>query len=358
MFPRLSVFLRLLKISIFFTTCISLYILVSMMVKDSESPVNVPTDEIQTEVHQRRLQFHYARILRNASLLQNPYHLCAKSDIFIVIYVHSAPDNIKRRMALRDTWANRDHLEPLKARTVFVMGIVNNERTMDAVSLESERYGDILQGNFLDEYKNLTLKALITLTWLSENCLHANYILKTDDDIVANIEPLTVQLRTLQHHNYGLDNGLVLCRVWNGMHVIRDVRSKWYVSNKEFRRDIFPLYCSGAAFIMSSDVVDRLLVASKNTAFLWVDDVYLTGLVLANSGVKHTRFNEAYAFNDGLKKITSDETNSIIFYHCPDLRTFFVIWKYMQFRQQKIKSSLQDEHKINSTEIIVNNGAS
>jgi len=44
-----------------------------------------------------------------------------------------------------------------------------------------------VQGNFIDSYKNLTLKAVLGLRWMSQYCSQAPFAIKTDDDTFLNI---------------------------------------------------------------------------------------------------------------------------------------------------------------------------
>jgi len=55
------------------------------------------------------------------------------------------------------------------------------------VNREFERHKDLVQGNFIDSYRNLTLKAVLGLRWLSQYCRQAPFVIKTDDDTFINI---------------------------------------------------------------------------------------------------------------------------------------------------------------------------
>jgi len=55
------------------------------------------------------------------------------------------------------------------------------------VDAEFARHGDLVQGNFVDSYKNLTLKAVMGLRWMSQYCSEAPFAIKTDDDTFLNI---------------------------------------------------------------------------------------------------------------------------------------------------------------------------
>lgn len=131
--------------------------------------------------------------------VKNPAHsLCASDDsnsnsnsnrsnktIDLLIYVHSAPSNFKNRVLIRETWAKRS-LFP-QTRLVFMLGSTNDSDVRDQVNLESELYRDIVQQNFHDSYRNLTLKCQMALDWITKYCSHSKYVLKTDDDVIVCI---------------------------------------------------------------------------------------------------------------------------------------------------------------------------
>lgn len=62
---------------------------------------------------------------------------------------------------------------------------------------ENNQYGDILQGNFIDSYHNLSYKHTMALKYVAERCTQVPYILKCDDDVIINGPVL---LNILQHH--------------------------------------------------------------------------------------------------------------------------------------------------------------
>ena len=47
---------------------------------------------------------------------------------------------------------------------------------------ESEKYEDIIQGDFIDTYHNLSYKAVMGNVWVSEFCEQAEFVVKADDD--------------------------------------------------------------------------------------------------------------------------------------------------------------------------------
>ena len=57
----------------------------------------------------------------------------------------------------------------------------------EEIRAEFDQYRDMVQGNFIDRYRNLTLKAVLGLRWMSQYCSQAPFAIKTDDDTFLNI---------------------------------------------------------------------------------------------------------------------------------------------------------------------------
>ncbi|CAE1330518.1 B3GALT1 [Acanthosepion pharaonis] len=274
----------------------------------------------------------------NFSQIINPSFLCASHN-FVIVYIHTAPNNFKRRMAIRQTWGEKDLLKNYEVRLVFVMGVVDSVRVMEMVKLESDRYNDIMQSDFKDSYRNLSFKAMVALRWIAAYCHNITYILKTDDDILVNIFLLAKQLNDLHQHNFGRQD-FIMCNVWTGMRAIRDRRSKWFVPRREFPRDTYPSYCSGSAFVMSPDLAVRLLKKSLTIPFFWIDDVYVTGVLVKAIGLKHVRFNSAYVLDSGkvVDRFFKDTTRTLVFYHVRGYNTMYTLWQKLKERMNLLSS--------------------
>ena len=260
----------------------------------------------------------------------NTPHICDKSDIFLIIYIHTAPSHYKRRMVIRETWGNPKFYSDLHVRLVFVMGQGVNETSsgsQDGLMFESEQYHDIVQENFQDSYRNLTYKGIAALKWISTYCSHAKYVLKSDDDIFVNMFTLLRHLRSIDKVGGTNSHGFIMCLVWHRMKVMRT--GKWKVDVKEWKDDYYPVYCSGSAFVMSMDVALRLHEVSYHVPFFWVDDFYVTGLLpLKASNITHKQFMSTYVL-DGRKleeKFTGPQWFTYIFSHVHNLNMIQSVW--------------------------------
>ena len=223
--------------------------------------------------------------LHNFSYVINNRSLCHGPRLRYVIYVHSAPKNYRQRMSLRETWAQVNLFRKHPSRLVFFLGRSDDSYLQELMRAEGVTYGDIVQEDFKDDYKNLTRKAIGALNWLSIYCHNTDYVFKVDDDTYVNIF-LLIKLLTKK---YRRQRRFILCLHWakESARILRDPAScgKWCVSPDEFRNQIYyPQFCSGHAYFMTGDIVPELYEASKTTRFFWVDDVYVTGLLAAKVG--------------------------------------------------------------------------
>lgn len=81
----------------------------------------------------------------------------------IVIIVHTARDHFAERYAIRETWGSIKVYKGWIFHLVFLLG--NDPASKlefgDRLSEEAKQHGDIIMGNFIDSYRNLTYKHLM-----------------------------------------------------------------------------------------------------------------------------------------------------------------------------------------------------
>lgn len=248
------------------------------------------------------------------SLLKPAEDFCYRNsdELFLLVYVHSAPINYKKRLTIRQTWANGQQFKDLKL--VFMIGDSKSQQINDLLKLEHSIYGDIVQEDFVDTYRNLTHKAVMALKWISKCCNRAKYVLKVDDDLIVNTFYLERHLRSLQAKNLNNQRS-IMCFVYKRMRVIRNKRSKWYLSKEEFKDDRFQTYCSGSAFVLTGDLIRPMYEASSEVKFFWIDDYYVTGLLAQRVNAKFTAFNSLYV-------ITAKHVKKAFVYSKPDWVVF------------------------------------
>ena len=163
----------------------------------------------------------------------------------------------------------------------FVVGLHEDEVVNRAVREEHARYDDIIQGDFIDHYHNMTLKSLLDLKVVDERCPAVEYLLKSDDDMVINLPYLLDVLasRPLTRSFMGPYNP--------GSRVHRE--GVWKLTLQEFPFPRYPPYESGAAYVITGDLIHKLFVTAEYVPHIFVDDVYVTGILGRILGVRHVR---------------------------------------------------------------------
>ncbi|CAK9293523.1 unnamed protein product [Gordionus sp. m RMFG-2023] len=272
--------------------------------------------------------------------------------------------------------------------------------TQKRLKIEARKYRDIVQGNFVDSYQNLTYKMIMGFKWIVSRCPKADYILKIDDDVYVDIFKLyilinkathlknvyddyeqnlkttpldvtdinlllnrlflnslssnttvtktdmissvqkedkewisdlltsfTIPKRTLpvdKNSHYDkvslLNNNtfaqsickglaaayetldtnpftnMLLCNVWTEMPVLRDQSSKWYMSESDYVNNTYPPYCSGGAILLPTNVAYKLMFNAPNLKYFWIDDIHITGSLMAYSKLSLKRLNSRFTF--------------------------------------------------------------
>lgn len=185
--------------------------------------------------------------LLNFKLLINTL-VCQTVPLLAIIVVTSSPYNYHKRQAIRNTWG----LDGDFFKLVFIFGESDDVILKEIIKYEYAEYKDIVQGNFLDTYKNLTYKHVMGLQWATEHCSHVKFVLKIDDDIFVNIEEVKV---LLDNYSSNAEKDLIACRLNHAVKVQRNKYSKWFLSKDEFEQDEYPEYCSGKLVITITNLL-------------------------------------------------------------------------------------------------------
>uniref|UniRef100_T1GTC7 Hexosyltransferase n=1 Tax=Megaselia scalaris TaxID=36166 RepID=T1GTC7_MEGSC len=119
------------------------------------------------------------------------------------------------------------HRLALMEESLNALGILRHSRQgkvhfPSQIDDESSRFGDILQGKFVDAYRNLTYKHMMGLKWAADHCGQFKYVIKVDDDIVFDLYKLRDYLE-MGVHGGKFMAGFVL----ENQAVVRNSQSKW-----------------------------------------------------------------------------------------------------------------------------------
>lgn len=188
--------------------------------------------------------------LRNSNYLSSFVHAEIRSEIHlptdinalkqrdeIACFVMTGPKNRVARSAIRRTWGKV--IKPL-----FIMGLSDNE-TMSFIANESKLFNDVIVEDFVDSYKNLTIKTAFAMKHFVRHFENSKYFLKIDDDVLLNTENL---YNYLNYEN--LPENAIIGAEGTAKKPHRDRESKWYTPHWLYGNDSFPRYIDGPVYLI------------------------------------------------------------------------------------------------------------
>ncbi|XP_013064274.2 beta-1,3-galactosyltransferase 1-like [Biomphalaria glabrata] len=216
--------------------------------------------------------------------VNNPKNVCSTDVPEVLLVVPSAPENFENRVKVRRSGRGMYTMNVNnRARLLFFVGKpANNNRTLQSkVNDEAYVYGDIVQMDFVDVYRNILLKAVSMLKWAATYCPKATYVIRTDDDVKVDVQQLlkVLKRKSEQYENFILGDKKVS---WE---VVRSNTSKYFVSQQEYLPSTLPPFALGGLLGYPSSTVSLLYQAALRLKPLWLDDVFITGMCAPKVGV-------------------------------------------------------------------------
>lgn len=222
----------------------------------------------------------------------NRSNACGKNTELVIVVV-TAVNNEEDRMAVRETWGSYAADPSGNISLVFLLGTTSSAEQQAKLVNESEKYEDIVQAGFVDSYRNLTVKSVVLLKWVTLFCNSSRFVLKVDDDMYVNVPNLLTALLEQKK------DAFVMGFSFTGATPVQNKKSKWYTPIEDFDEKVYPRYTSGTAYSMTTKAAVLLYKAAKTIKLFWLEDIYITGLcarkagvlVVHNSGFNYERLN-------------------------------------------------------------------
>ena len=204
--------------------------------------------------------------------------------------ITSYAGDVSKRSALRRAYSTEE-LRELGVRRIFLLGSLDDSAqkktgvTQAAIEDEARRFQDIIQGNFIEAYKNLTYKHLMGLQWAVDNCSGGySYIIKMDDDVVVNLYEALLLLQNKSRSNTKID--FLMGYEMKHMKPIRNQANKWYVTYEEFPQETYPDFLSGWFYATDMLTALKLIYQSRHhSKYFWIDDLFITGILREEAGI-------------------------------------------------------------------------
>ena len=160
---------------------------------------------------------------------------------------------------------------------MFLVGKTRNPTLDELLRQEAITYEDIVFGDFIDSYRNLTRKMVLGVQWAAAHC-QAQYVMKADDDSYIAALELTQWLEKYQR-TQGYDKPLYMGAALIDKEPFREEDNKFYVSEKEYPAKTFPPYAGGPGYVFSGNLLEKLSNASKIVRLFPNEDACFGGLM-------------------------------------------------------------------------------
>ena len=228
-----------------------------------------------------KIKLALPKIIKGESERLNPHVLIDQVEkdhqIYkILVLVSSNAPHDWRREQIRQKWGNKTKwTSKANWRVIFVTGGTEDRGVLNKVHLEAEKYKDVILEDIPESFYALSQKVMIGLQWAHSN-FHYDFILKCDDDIFVQIDRLMHVLDNNKNEGY-------IGQVMVKQPVMR--KGRYGLTDEEHKNEYFDPYCSGGAFLISFDTVNKIIPLFDWDKPLKIDDAYIGQLVF-KSGVE------------------------------------------------------------------------
>ncbi|CAF3334983.1 unnamed protein product [Rotaria socialis] len=242
----------------------------------------------------------YLHAISGSSPILHNIQLCAYNDIDVLNLIISSGSHFLERQSIRETWGSMSHMFNVHSQRLFVVGYQRGNNLFKDLSNEAQNEQDLLY--LTTDDNSMTLKELYAYRWLERYCPNATFTFKTEDDLFINpflLHELVRELKTQpdqfqnRHlYNSSLDS-LFLAHLnpdaytflfgWAfqpGKPERNTSMGPYYVSYKEYSKDLYPRYCSSFGYLMDSKTRNLIVQEgfTDNNPFRF-SDIFITGIL-------------------------------------------------------------------------------
>lgn len=265
-------------------------------------------------------------------------------DVKLVMMVHSAANHFKTRTTIRQTWGSVTRRTDVAL--AFVLGMPTNPVHQPLVLQEDRLYGDIVQGDFLDTYHNLTLKSISMIRWVHDRCRSAMFVLKIDDDCFLNPYGFLEYLDSKNH------TAAIYGKVYHNAQPFREIGSKWYMPKDQYTKFRYPTFVMGPSYVVSQAAVPLLHSAIETTKPIVLEDVYLNGLCAEKVGISRVDDKRFYA--EGPPSVC--DARKIFTYHDLNRNDIGLLWWFIHDTTGNQCNNTSDTAQIEALNAILSKG--
>lgn len=215
----------------------------------------------------------------------------------LVILIHTSPLHFESRKALRETWLYSDK----RVLPYFMLGKTNSKAVQNEIIKEEQKHHDLIQGNFIDSYYNLTYKHTMLLKWFSSECNNIKYLVKMDDDVLPNLPEVFSYLDYASTQNYSVIGGFF----WG----TTSREGKYKATQEQLKHNYIPESAWGPSIIYSSQFARDAYEKSHTTRIYWQDDIFVTGFIRQQLHIKLTDIRDRILDNEETHNFNENAAN-------------------------------------------------
>lgn len=230
---------------------------------------------------------------------------CNGNKPYLVVIVPSHPNHTATRTLLRQIY-NQNFRQGL-VQVVFMFGNTTDPEKQERIEAESQHYGDILQGDFIDSYRSISHLHLLGINWVTTFCQQTSFVMESDDDIFVNIKQILINIDKLGNGTY------MYCDPIYEAAPSRNSYNKYFVSEDEYSGTYYPTYCNGWSIVYPVHMAHKLIDVVSSVPFFWMSDVYITGILPSQlNSFKFIPMQPNYTWNvDDLKAWMKDASQEV-----------------------------------------------
>lgn len=204
-----------------------------------------------------------------------------KQDYYLIFIVQVDQGGISERMAIRKTWGKLQNTKSPKWKVFFLVSCSPDAQNKNLINYEMQTYGDLIHAD-VDQTKEInvaTISSILGFRWAVDHCNY-QYLFKLNIEynIFINIHQLLIFL----NDKWTPDSELYAGYVYYNNLVKRIGDDK--IAAEEYSKPWYVRHCSGIAYILSSDVVVKMMTNAKNVKLFKFEEIY-TGELALLSGV-------------------------------------------------------------------------
>lgn len=237
----------------------------------------------------------------------------------LLVVVHSPPENVHFREAIRSTWGQQ--FKENGVLIYFLVGSTSDQLLQKKLKTEDSASEDLIQTAAPDQAT--LLKSLAMLKFSSERCPRARYLLKLPDTVFVNAGNVTEYCERTWNNGRTILGGDLKTKLKTPKNIHNRYRLPGYSA------PLLPDFFSGPVYLMSGEVAKLLLQvvkAEKSDGFTNAEDLLITGILAEKAKVKRKYLKQLTVLteNNTTEHKVKNQTTSTNNHQCSMLSSWIV----------------------------------